>query len=119
MSEPIQRKSGPTGISRRGLLQGSAGMAGILATGLAPAVHAQDKIVLRYLGTAVNQDKAIAEKFKADTGIQIQYVAVSSIWITPVRSCTSATTSAVRPPPTPHQTAGDQDRGGGRGTVGW
>ena len=43
-----------------------------------PAVHAQEKIVLRYLGTAVNQDKAIAEKFKADTGITIQYVAVTT-----------------------------------------
>jgi len=30
-------------------------------------VHAQEKITLRYLGTAVNQDKAIADKFKADT----------------------------------------------------
>ncbi len=27
-----------------------------------PAIHAQEKIVLRYLGTAVNQDKAIAEE---------------------------------------------------------
>ena len=44
----------------------------------APAIHAQEKIVLRYLGTAVNQDKAIAEKFKADTGIGIQYVAVTT-----------------------------------------
>ena len=43
-----------------------------------PAIHAQEKIVLRYLGTAVNQDKAIAEKFKADTGIEIQYVAVTT-----------------------------------------
>jgi outer membrane autotransporter protein len=33
--------------------------------------------VLRYLGTAVNQDKAIAEKFKADTGIR------SSTWPSP------------------------------------
>jgi hypothetical protein len=41
-------------------------------------VHAQEKIVLRYLGTAVNQDKAIAEKFKADTGIEIQYIPVTT-----------------------------------------
>lgn len=60
---------------RRLLLQGTAG---ILATGIAPAIHAQEKIVLRYLGTAVNQDKAIADKFKADTGIEIQYVAVNT-----------------------------------------
>lgn len=63
------------GLQRRSLLKGTAG---ILATGLAPAIHAQDKPVLRYLGTAVNQDKAIAEKFKADTGITIQYVAVTT-----------------------------------------
>jgi putative spermidine/putrescine transport system substrate-binding protein len=64
---------------RRTLLKGTAG---ILATGVFPAVHAQEKIVLRYLGTAVNQDKAIAEKFKADTGIEIQYVAVNTDEVT-------------------------------------
>jgi putative spermidine/putrescine transport system substrate-binding protein len=63
------------GLPRRSLLKGTAG---ILAAGLFPAVHAQEKIVLRYLGTAVNQDKAIADKFKADTGIEIQYVAVNT-----------------------------------------
>ncbi|TQM99480.1 putative spermidine/putrescine transport system substrate-binding protein [Acidovorax temperans] len=62
-------------VQRRTLLKGTAG---ILAAGMFPAVHAQEKIVLRYLGTAVNQDKAIAEKFKADTGIEIQYVAVTT-----------------------------------------
>ncbi len=64
---------------RRTLLKGTAG---ILATGLAPAIHAQDKPTLRYLGTAVNQDKAIAEKFKADTGITIQYAAVNTDEVT-------------------------------------
>ena len=64
-----------TGVARRSLLKGTAG---ILAAGMFPAVHSQEKIVLRYLGTAVNQDKAIAEKFKADTGIEIQYVAVTT-----------------------------------------
>ncbi len=43
-----------------------------------PYVHAQEKITLRYLGTAVNQDKKIAEKFEADTGIKIQYIAVTT-----------------------------------------
>ena len=38
--------------------------------------------MLRYLGTAVNQDKAIADKFKADTGIEIQYVAVNTDEVT-------------------------------------
>jgi putative spermidine/putrescine transport system substrate-binding protein len=63
------------GLRRRTLLTGTAG---ILATGVAPAIHAADPITLRYLGTAVNQDKAIAEKFKADTGIGIRYVAVTT-----------------------------------------
>ncbi|RYF21326.1 MAG: extracellular solute-binding protein [Comamonadaceae bacterium] len=63
------------GVQRRSLLKGTAG---ILAAGAFPAIHAQEKVVLRYLGTAVNQDKAIAEKFKADTGIEIQYVAVTT-----------------------------------------
>ena len=61
--------------TRRAVLQGTAA---ILASGVFPAIHAQEKIVLRYLGTAVNQDKTIAEKFKADTGIEIQYVAVTT-----------------------------------------
>ena len=68
-----------TDTTRRSLLKGSAG---ILASGVFPAVHAQEKITLRYLGTAVNQDKAIAEKFKADTGITIQYVAVNTDEVT-------------------------------------
>ena len=57
MSEPIDSTTGK-GVQRRTLLQGTAG---ILAAGVFPAIHAQEKIVLRYLGTAVNQDKAIAE----------------------------------------------------------
>ena len=65
--------------TRRTLLKGTAG---ILATGVFPAIHAQEKVVLRYLGTAVNQDKTIAEKFKADTGIEIQYVAVNTDEVT-------------------------------------
>ena len=59
-------------LQRRGFLRAAAGV-GVAATGITgfPFVHAQEKIVLRYLGTAVNQDKAIAEKFEADTGIKI------------------------------------------------
>ncbi len=67
------------GPQRRTLLKGTAG---ILATGMFPAVHSAEPIVLRYLGTAVNQDKNIAEKFKADTGITIQYVAVNTDEVT-------------------------------------
>ncbi|EHR69752.1 spermidine/putrescine-binding periplasmic protein [Burkholderiales bacterium JOSHI_001] len=61
---------------RRGFLKAAAG-AGVAITGF-PYVHAQGKPTLRYLGTAVNQDKKIAEKFEADTGIKIQYVAVTT-----------------------------------------
>ena len=52
-------------VQRRTLLKGTAG---ILAAGVFPAVHSSEPIVLRYLGTAVNQDKEIAEKFKAAFG---------------------------------------------------
>ena len=51
LSEPIVHNVGS--LPRRSLLKGTAG---ILATGIFPAIHAQEKIVLRYLGTAVNQD---------------------------------------------------------------
>ena len=66
-------------LQRRGFLRAAAGV-GVAATGITgfPFVHAQEKIVLRYLGTAVNQDKAIAEKFEADTGIKIQYIPVTT-----------------------------------------
>lgn len=64
---------------RRSFLK-AAGAAGVAATGITgfPYVHAQEKITLRYLGTAVNQDKKIAEKFEADTGIKIQYIPVTT-----------------------------------------
>ncbi len=81
MSDTPSDKTAPKAADtqRRTLLKGTAG---ILASGMFPAVHAADPIVLRYLGTAVNQDKTIAEKFKADTGITIQYVAVNTDEVT-------------------------------------
>ena len=66
----------PRAPSRRQILQ-VAGAAGAGRAGF-PYVHAQEKITLRYLGTAVNQDKAIGDKFEKDTGIKIQYVAVTT-----------------------------------------
>ena len=74
MTHDSDNKTGA--ISRRHVLK----TAGAAATGIAgfPYVNAQEKITLRYLGTAVNQDKAIAEKFEKDTGIKIQYVAVTT-----------------------------------------
>src|SRR5579864_9718220 len=63
------------GLKRRTLLKGAVAVAGI--TGF-PYVHAQEKIVLRYLGTAVNQSSDIAKKFKEDTGIEIQYIPVTT-----------------------------------------
>ncbi|MCR0984522.1 ABC transporter substrate-binding protein [Roseomonas populi] len=67
-----------TGMNRRGLLRAGAGLAVAgAATGLAaPAVHAQEPVTLRYLGTAVNQSAEIAAKVKQDLGITIEYVPV-------------------------------------------
>lgn len=72
-------RNAPTNPMRRTVLKGTAG---ILAAGVFPAIHAQEKLVLRYLGTAVNQDKAIADKFKADTGIELQYIPVTTDEVT-------------------------------------
>ena len=68
-------RSTKTDLTRRRLIQGAAAAGGTLAF---PYVHTQEKLTLRYLGTAVNQDKAIAEKFEADTGIRIQYIPVTT-----------------------------------------
>src|SRR4051794_3567653 len=65
----------PKSLARRSLIKGAAAATGVMAF---PYVRAADTITLRYLGTAVNQDKAIADKFKADTGITIQYIPVTT-----------------------------------------
>src|SRR5260370_29627399 len=73
------------GVSRRSILKGASALAGAglgaklgaPITGF-PAVFAADEKVLRYLGTAVNQSADIAKKVKEDTGITIEYVAVTT-----------------------------------------
>ncbi|MGE0715971.1 MAG: PotD/PotF family extracellular solute-binding protein [Alphaproteobacteria bacterium] len=71
-----------SGISRRTLIKGTAAAAGLAVGSRAitgfPAVHAADPVTLRYLGTAVNQSKEIAEKVKADLGITIEYIPVTT-----------------------------------------
>lgn len=74
MSDSHDKTAQPN-ATRRTLIKGAAAAGGVMGF---PFVHAQEKITLRYLGTAVNQDKAIAEKFKADTGITIQYIPVTT-----------------------------------------
>jgi putative spermidine/putrescine transport system substrate-binding protein len=64
-------------ITRRTVLKG-AGMLMSSTALYAPAVHAQEPKVLRYLGTAVNQSTEIAKKVKEDTGITIEYVPVTT-----------------------------------------
>ena len=75
-------------LSRRTLLKGASALVGAGA-GMtfnpdkrslfsAPAVHAQEAKVLRYLGTAVNQADDITKKVKADTGITIEYISATT-----------------------------------------
>jgi len=69
-------------LSRRTLLRSAGAVAGAAAgsgaiTGF-PAVWSAEPKVLRYLGTAVNQSADIAKKVKEDTGITIDYVAVTT-----------------------------------------
>jgi len=71
----MSESSTPKSPVRRSLIKGAAAVGGAMAF---PYVRAADPIVLRYLGTAVNQDKDIADKFKADTGITIQYIPVTT-----------------------------------------
>ncbi len=69
-------------ISRRSMLKGTAAAAGaaLASRGVMgiPAVIAADPVTLRYLGTAVNQSKEIAQKVKADLGITIEYIPVTT-----------------------------------------
>lgn len=74
-------RSKKTSISRRSLLKGAAGVAGLAGSGTllsAPYVHAADPKVLRYLGTAVNEGDEISKKCLADTGIKIEYITATT-----------------------------------------
>ncbi|WP_342362682.1 ABC transporter substrate-binding protein [Terrarubrum flagellatum] len=76
-----KHRSPSSAISRRSLLKkaGAAGAAiGSQSFLAAPAVWSQEPKVLRYLGTAVNQSADIAKKVKEDTGITIEYIAVTT-----------------------------------------
>jgi putative spermidine/putrescine transport system substrate-binding protein len=69
-------------VDRRAFLKGTAAIAGAAigsqaVTGF-PAVIAADGVTLRYLGTAVNQSADIAKKCKEDTGINIEYIPVTT-----------------------------------------
>src|SRR5882672_7768880 len=60
---------GQAGVSRRTVLKGAAAaIAGF------PAIVSAQPVTLRYLGTAVNQSKEIAQKVKADLGLVIEYI---------------------------------------------
>ncbi len=70
------------GLSRRSLLKGAAGVAGIAAgsgaiTGF-PYVKSAEPKVLRYLGTAVNEGDDIAKKCFEDTGIKLEYITATT-----------------------------------------
>src|SRR5438477_11107739 len=61
------------GRSRRTVLKGAAAaIAGF------PAIVSAQPVTLRYLGTAVNQSKEIAQKVKADLGLVIEYIPVTT-----------------------------------------
>jgi putative spermidine/putrescine transport system substrate-binding protein len=64
---------GQSGVSRRTVVKGAAAaIAGF------PAIVSAQPVTLRYLGTAVNQSKEIAQKVKADLGIVIEYIPVTT-----------------------------------------
>jgi putative spermidine/putrescine transport system substrate-binding protein len=70
------------GVTRRTLIQSAATLAGAQVITGFPAVHADEPVTLRYLGTAVNQSTDIANKVKEDLGITIQYVPVTTDVVT-------------------------------------
>jgi len=67
----------PATVGRRDVLRGAAALTGSALLG-APAIVSAQPVTLRYLGTAVNQSKEIAQRVKADLGIVIEYVPVTT-----------------------------------------
>src|SRR6478609_10880769 len=70
------------GISRRSVIKTAGAAAGVAAgsgaiTGF-PAVWSQEKKVLRYLGTAVNQSDDINKQLLKDTGITLEYISATT-----------------------------------------
>ena len=77
-----EMKDGAQGLSRRSVLKGAGAAAGAAAgsgaiTGF-PAVWSQEKKVLRYLGTAVNQSDDINKQLFKDTGITLEYISATT-----------------------------------------
>ena len=69
-------------VSRRSLLKGAAGIAGLAAgsgaiTGF-PYIKASEPKVLRYLGTGVNEGDLIGQQCFKDTGIKIEYISATT-----------------------------------------
>jgi putative spermidine/putrescine transport system substrate-binding protein len=78
----MTRSTTTQGLGRRSMLKATAAAAGIAAgsgaiTGF-PFVHSAEPKVLRYLGTAVNEDDAIIKQCLADTGIKIEYITATT-----------------------------------------
>jgi putative spermidine/putrescine transport system substrate-binding protein len=77
-----------SGVSRRSFLKTTAVAVGTLGAGkitgfpYVSGARAQEAKTLRYLGTAVNQSKEIADKVKEDLGITIEYVPVTTDEVT-------------------------------------
>lgn len=72
----------PGKVSRRDFIKKTGAASGLaVSSGVIsgfPFVHAADPITLRYASTAVTQDTRIADQFRKDTGINIQYIPLTS-----------------------------------------
>ena len=67
-----------TRVSRRSVLKTAGAAAGSGAITGFPAVWSQEKKVLRYLGTAVNQADDINKQLLKDTGITLEYISATT-----------------------------------------